>query len=221
MADKEISLMQIRTGKQRNLPSALEHGELALTTDECRMFSGLPSTVTPASLVAGRTKEQEPGSGEENVEILTEFTPLHVLNRAMYRAIKLDIPAAEWFDLLMQPTTDYVPGETIVNPGKFKLQIPSADRVFIDYVAFSTEGTRVLETGTLSVVIIDGSVLLQQVNNTNDPDGLIWCEVSNFTSNDESDLPTVDGAMTNVTLRNQLNKNIRFEYIYRGWSEPI
>lgn len=191
MADKEIGLMQIRTGKQRNLPPALEHGELAFTTDECRVFVGVPSTVTPASLVAGRTKDAVPGSAEENVEILTEFSPAHVLNRALYKSVKVAVPASD----------------------NIEIAIPSADRLFIDYVAFSEDPTdRVLESGTVQVVIIDGQILLSQQNNTSDVDGIVRIEATN---------PTVVGAITNLTMVNTSTMKMRFEYIYRGWQEPI
>lgn len=192
MADKEIGLMQIRTGKQRNLPPALEHGELAFTTDECRVFVGLPSTVTPASLVAGRTKDVVPGSAEENVEILTEYTPPHVLNRALYRAIKVDIPAN----------------------GTFQLAIPSADRLFIDYVSFSPD--RVLETGTIQVIILSGEKLLSQQNNTSENSGIVLVTAST----NDSDIK-VNGALTHLLLNNTHSKIMRFEYIYRGWQEPL
>lgn len=197
MADKEIGLMQIRTGKQRNLPSALEHGELAFTTDECRMFVGAPSVVTPASLVAGRTKNTVPGSAEENVEILTEFTPAHVMNRALYRAVKFDIPAS----------------------GSFKLAIPSADRLFLDYVAFDpvSSATRILETGTIQIIILDKSIaLLSQQNNTNQSDGIVHVEAD---TNDGA--VTVSDSLTQITLVNSHTKPMRFEYIYRGWQEPL
>lgn len=190
MAEKEVGMMQIRTGKQRNLPPALEHGELAFTTDECRMFTGLPSTVTPASLVAGRTKETVPGSAEENVEILTEFTPAHVLNRALYKAVKVDVPAN----------------------GTFKLAVPSADRLFIDYVAFA--GT-VLESGTLQMISLSGNTLLSQQNNTNQDDGIVHIEVKS-----SSDISVV-GALTYITLTNTNSAIMRVEYIYRGWQEPL
>lgn len=191
MAEKEIGLMQIRTGKQRNLPPALEHGELAFTTDECRVFVGLPSTVTPASLVAGRTKDAVPGSAEENVELLTEFTPAHVLTRALYKAVKVDVPAN----------------------GDFKLSVPSADRLFLDYVAFSIDGTgRELESGSVQIVVIGGKVLLYQQNNTSRDDGVVKIEARS---------PTVNGALTHLVIHNDDAKNMRFEYIYRGWKEPI
>ena len=216
--EKEIGLLQIRAGKQRNLPRALELGELALTTDEARMFVGIPSTVIPASLVAGRTKESVPGSGEENVELITEFTPIHVINRTIYKPIRADIPNATWYDLNMNPTTTYDPGVTVVNPGTFTLRVPSADRIFIDYVAFSMPATgtsRVLESGTMNAIIIDGNALVNQQNNTTDADGLVWLQMASRNS------VTINGAMTNIVLQNLLNVPFRFEYIYRGWNEPM
>ena len=38
MAQKEIALMQVRMGVQRDLPLALEKGQLGLSTDVGRMF---------------------------------------------------------------------------------------------------------------------------------------------------------------------------------------
>lgn len=216
--EKEIGLLQIRTGKQRNLPRALELGELALTTDEARMFVGIPSTVIPASLVAGRTKESTPGSGEENVEVITEFTPIHVVNRTIYKPLRVDIPKATWNDLTFTETTTYIPNETIVDPGQFTLRVPSADRLFIDYVAFSmptTGSAKILESGTFTAVMIDGIPLLSQVNNTNDADGLVWIQMSRTNG------ITINGAMTNILIQNLYNVPYRFEYIYRGWNEPL
>ena len=210
MADKEIGLVQIRTGKQRNLPTALELGEMAMTTDECRLFVGLPSVILPASLVAGRTKVSVPGSSEENVEVLTEFTPNHVLSRVLYRAVKLDIPASTWNVGVTSYTTDL---DTITTMGTFLLSIPTADRLFIDYTAYSlNEGTKILETGSIQIIAIDGGVLLTQTNNTSDANSNIWVS---------ADAPYTSGSSTKIILKNRLNIPIRFEYIYRGWQEPI
>lgn len=193
MASKEIGLMQIRTGKQRNL-FTLEHGELALTTDEGRFFCGLPSTITPASLVAGRTKSSVPGSGGENIELLTEFTPAHVLNRVLYKPIKSTIPEQ----------VGNAAGTSIVS-------IPSADRLFVDYVAYSPDGT--LETGSIQILAIDGGdVIISQQNNTSDSDGLV--KIRALT-------PDVVGAITNLTIENSHSESMIFEYIYRGWTQPI
>lgn len=217
--EKEIGLIQIRTGKQRNLPKALELGEMALTTDEARVFVGIPSTVIPASLVAGRTNESVPGSGQENVEVITEFTPVHVINRTIYKPIRFDIPASTWLDLTFTETNVYKPDETIVSPvGEYVLRVPTADRLFIDYVAFTLGTNKILESGTISVVIIDGNVLVQQVNNTTDDDGLIWIQAG---SDKIGKGPTINGAMTNIIIQNLRNEKFRVEYIYRGWNEPL
>jgi hypothetical protein len=208
--EKEIGLIQIRTGKQRNLPKALEQGELAFTTDECRAFVGLPSSITPASLVAGRTKSDVPGSAEENVEILTEFTPQHVINRALYRAVKVTLPPATW------KTTKYIDEfNSITTNGLFTLSIPSADRLFIDYTAFTlgTTGTSTaIETGTIHVILVDGAPVISQHSYSSDPGGISWVS---------SDIPTLSGSITKVPIKNRNNLSMQFEYIYRGWQEPI
>lgn len=196
MSDKEIGLVQIRTGKQRNLPKALEHGELALTTDECRMFVGLPSAVTPASLVAGRTAAEVPGSGWENVEVLTEFTPSHVLNRVLYKPVKVSVPGAD----------------------SATINIPSADRVFVDYIAYqeANDGSQlILETGSFQIVsvVIGGTTpqtLVSQINNTNDSGGITRISID--------DDPSVNGSITSVTINNGNASRMTVEYIYRGWN---
>ena len=91
-SNRELSLIQIRTGKQRNVPNALELGEMALTTDEGRMFVGLPSTIIPVSPVSGRTVFSAESSTGENVEIITEFSPAAVVNRVFSKALKSTIP---------------------------------------------------------------------------------------------------------------------------------
>ncbi len=199
MSGKEIGLMQIRTGKQRNLPKALEHGELALTTDECRMFAGLPSAVTPASLVAGRTAASVPGSSWENVEILTEFTPAHVLNRVLFKPVKVTITPSVIENGL--PTTF-----TTIN-------IPSADRVFVDYIAYSNDGT-ILESGTFNVVSIGGTPLVSQNSNTNETDGVHQLEV-------QENAVAVDGGIITVPFSNIDDQTYSLEYIYRGWTAPL
>ena len=225
--EKEIGLLQIRTGKQRNLPKALELGELALTTDEARVFVGIPSTVIPASLVAGRTKESVPGCGEENVELLTEFTPIHVVNRAIYKPIRADIPGGTWKTpgepgtenaIIATVYVNNVETEVAVQPGSLTLRVPSADRLFIDYVAFSmpTDGTssKILESGTFSAVMVNGQPLTSQVNNTSDPEGVVWVRMVNNGI-------TINGAMTNIPIYNVNKIPFRLEYIYRGWNEPL
>src|SRR5574343_299471 len=184
MADKEIGLVQVRVGKQRNLPSALELGEIAFTTDECRVFVGLPSTIIPASLVAGRTKITTPGSAEENVEILTEFTPAHVLSRALNKAVRFDIQASVW----KSGQTEYVDDATTIQTlGHFLMSIPSADRLFVDYTAYSIDGsTRILETGSIQVIVLGADVLLSQQNNSSSVTNDVWITASS---------PYVDGAL--------------------------
>lgn len=217
--EKEIGLLQIRTGKQRNLPKALELGELALTTDEARVFVGIPSTVIPASLVAGRTKETVPGCGEENVEVITEFTPIHVVNRTIYKPLRVDIPNGTWKDAAGKATSTWVHNSTVATPNTFTLRVPSADRLFIDYVAFSMPSTgspsKILESGTFTAIMVNGNPLTSQVNTTTDPDGLVWVQLA------KTNGITINGAMTNILVENRHNTPFRMEYIYRGWNEPL
>lgn len=206
---REIGLIQIRTGKQRNLPKALELGEMGFTTDECRVFVGLPSMMFPASLVAGRTKTTVPGSGEENVEILTEFTPEHVLSRVLFKATKFDIPKSTW----KAGETSYISDEqTIKSIGSFLISIPASDRLFVEYTAYSISGNRVLETGSIQVISVQSDTLLTQQNNTSDPNSNIFISAASATLN---------GSSTKILIENRYNQDMRFEYIYRGWQEPI
>lgn len=192
MADKEIGLFQIRNGKQRNLPTALEHAELSLSTDECRMFVGLPATITPASLVAGRRKTTTTGnnftvrgSGEENVEILTEFTPQHVLDRVLYQAIRTIVPA----------------GDSIT------LQVPYTSRMFMDYVAFPDDAS-ILESGSAQIVTINDGVLMSQQNNSNIEEEPPQVEIGTV---------SLGNAVVNVEVINNNTSDFNFEYTARGW----
>ena len=208
MSNRTIGLIQIRTGKQRNLPKALELGEMAFTTDECRVFVGLPSITFPASLVAGRTKTTLPGSGEENVEILTEFTPEHVLSRILFKATKLDVPASVW----KSGQTGYIDDSTTIKTlGSFLVSIPTSDRIFVEYTAYSLEGTRVLETGSIQVISVNSDTLLSQQNNTSDSNSVVYISAGSATLN---------GSSTKILIENRYNQPMRFEYIYRGWQEP-
>ena len=196
--EKEIGLLTIRTGKQRNLPYALELGEMALTTDECRLFVGLPSSSIPASLVAGRRKATHPGSAEENVEVLTEFTPMHVANKILYRPVTVKVPR---------------------NNTK-KVIIPNIERAFIDYTAYVlvrgnnpvTDPDRwFIETGSIHLASVDSTLIGYQNNNTNKPDGLVMIR---------ADLNTVarEGSTITFSLVNDYDAEVTFEYIYRGWN---
>ena len=68
--NSQTALVKHAVFLQRDL-QPLELGQLGMSTDEGRVFVGLPSTEVAASLVAGRTNKNVPGSGGENVEILT------------------------------------------------------------------------------------------------------------------------------------------------------
>lgn len=150
MAQQQVALQQVRMGKSRDLPDALEKGQIAFSTDVCRVFIGLPSSSDPASLVAGRNWTNAPNSGKENVEIITEFTPWEVVN-----------------DLVNRPyTMQAEPKSTVSNT------IRSKSRAFVNYVAFD-QGS-VLESGSVQMVVIGSRVLLSQQNNTNQENGLIF-----------------------------------------------
>lgn len=189
MAQKEISLMQVRMGKQRDLPLALEKGQLGFSTDVGRMFVGLPSSSDPASIVAGRTWDNAPNSGKENVEILTEFTPWSVINK-----------------LTNRPLTDIVPAN-----GALHLNIQSTSRVFLEYVAYSTaSGSTLLESGMVQLVDNNGVVLISQQNNTNQSDGLVVIDFSDPVFDTGTD-------RMSVTLTNNSTEDFTVEYVIRGW----
>ncbi|AUS02610.1 hypothetical protein NVP2275O_029 [Vibrio phage 2.275.O._10N.286.54.E11] len=208
MADKEIGLIQIRNGKQRNLPTALEHAELALTTDEGRMFIGLPATVTPASLVAGRRKNASSGSnyivqgsGEENIELITEFTPQHVLDRVLYKAQRFSIS----------------------QNSSILLQIPYTNRLFLEYVAFP-DTLDLLESGQSQVAVFNNPkfdqddpgafpefvFLVDQQNNSNDEDGVPTISIN-------PDTVALTGTTLTIEILNDGNQDVNFEYVTRGW----
>ncbi|AQW88825.1 putative structural protein [Erwinia phage pEa_SNUABM_50] len=189
MAQKEISLMQVRMGKQRDLPLALEKGQLGLSTDVGRMFIGLPSSSDPASIVAGRTWENAPNSGKENIEIITEFTPWSIINNIVNRPYKTTVPAN----------------------GSVTVNVQSTSRVFLEYIAYSNAtGSTLLESGAVQMVVQGSTVLLSQQNNTNQPDGLVVVEYED---------PSYDSGTQrmSITLSNNSNEAFTVEYILRGW----
>lgn len=189
MAQKEIALMQVRMGKQRDLPLALEKGQIGFSTDVGRCFIGLPSSSEPSSLVAGRTWENAPNSGKENVEILTEFTPWSILNELINKPYKVTVPAN----------------------GSVTVNIQSTSRLFIDYVGYSNAtGSTLLESGTVQLVVQAGTVLIAQQNNTNQPEGLVVIEFQD---------PAFDTGTSRmaVTLSNDSTEAFTVEYILRGW----
>lgn len=189
MAQKEIALMQVRMGKQRDLPLALEKGQIGFSTDVGRCFIGLPSSSEPSSLVAGRTWDNAPNSGKENVEILTEFTPWSILNELINKPYKVTVPAN----------------------GTVTVNVQSTSRLFLEYVGYSNAtGSTLLESGSVQLVVQDGTVLIAQQNNTNQPEGLVVIEFED---------PAFDTGTNRmaVTLSNDSNESFTVEYILRGW----
>lgn len=189
MAQKEIALMQIRMGKQRDLPLALEKGQLGFSTDVGRVFVGLPSSSEPSSIVAGRTWENAPNSGKENVEILTEFTPWNVINNIVNKPYKITVPAS----------------------GTATLNIQSNTRVFLEYVAYSNKsGSTLLESGAVQLVVQGDTVLIAQQNNTNQSEGLVVIDFND---------PAFDTGTNRmaVSLSNDSTESFTVEFILRGW----
>lgn len=189
MAQKEIALMQVRMGKQRDLPLALEKGQIGFSTDVGRCFIGLPSSSEPSSLVAGRTWDNAPNRGKENVEILTEFTPWSILNELINKPYKVTVPAN----------------------GTVTVNVQSTSRLFLEYVGYSNAtGSTLLESGSVQLVVQDGTVLIAQQNNTNQPEGLVVIEFED---------PAFDTGTNRmaVTLSNDSNESFTVEYILRGW----
>ena len=188
MAQKEIVLQQVRTGKQRDLPNALEKGQLGFTTDEGRMFVGLPSSSEPASLVAQR---DDPNSGKENVEIITEFSPWKVVNGLVNKPFMITVPANSTVTTRLQGTS----------------------RLFLEYVAYSDNGSNKLESGAVQMVSINGTVLLSQQNNTNSEDGIV---VMDF-QDPSYDIPS---SRMSITIKNNSSTDeFKVEFIVRGWNE--
>lgn len=189
MANKQIALQQVRHGKQRDLPNALEKGQLGFSTDVGRLFIGLPSSTDPASLVAGRTWTTEPNSGKENVEILTEFTPAEVINK-----------------IVAQPSTEILESK-ITTP----LTIRSKSRVFLEYIAYDSSNA-VLESGSVQLVANGTNVLIAQQNNTNQTDGIFY-----LTFLDPSYDSTTQ-RMT-IPVQNDSTNAFTIEFIIRGWDK--
>lgn len=189
MAQKEIALMQVRMGKQRDLPLALEKGQIGFSTDVGRVFIGLPSSSDPASIVAGRTWDNAPNSGKENVEVLTEFTPWEIINNLVNKPYKITVPAN---------------GTTTIN-------IQSTSRAFLEYVGYSnTSGSTLLESGAVQLVDNNGTVLISQQNNTNKSDGIPVIEYQD---------PAFDTGTQRmaITVTNSSAQAFTVEFILRGW----
>ncbi len=189
MAQKEIALMQVRMGKQRDLPLALEKGQIGFSTDVGRVFIGLPSSSDPASIVAGRTWDNSPNSGKENVEVITEFTPWGIINNLVNKPYKITVPAN----------------------GTATINIQSTSRAFLEYISYSnTTGSTLLESGAVQLVVNNGTVLLSQQNNTNKSDGIAVIEYL------DPAFDTGTQRMT-ITVKNSSTQAFTVEFILRGW----
>lgn len=188
MAQKEIALMQVRMGKQRDLPLALEKGQIGFSTDEGRVYIGLPSSSEPASLVAGRNWDNAPNSGKENVEILTEFTPWITINEVVNKPYKVIVPAN----------------------GTSTITVQSTSRAFLEYIAYSNSSSDLLESGAVQLAVQDGTVLNSQQNNTNSPDGISLVEFLDPTFESATKRLT-------IIISNTSTEDFTVEFIIRGW----
>lgn len=193
MAQQQIALQQVRTGKQRDLPDALEKGQIGFSTDVGRVFIGLPSSSDPASLVAGRTWTTDPNSGKENVEIITEFSPWRTVSKIINRPFKVDLPQ---------------------NQESIEVILESESRVFIDYIAYDDTET-VLESGTIQLVAAGSNTMIAQSNNTNRTDAIISI------SFEDPAYDSMTGNMQfNIVNSDYLNSGYHIEFVYRGWDKP-
>lgn len=187
MAQQQIALQQVRTGKQRDLPDALEKGQIGFSTDVGRLFIGLPSSSDPASLVAGRNWTNAPNSGKENVEIITEFTPWEIIN-----------------DIVNRPNSFEVPASTTLTQ-----TIRSKSRAFISYVAY--DSNMVLETGTVQIVVVGSRALIAQQNNTNRDDGIF------FITFEEPTYDSISKRMSMPVRNDSTTDTFTIEFIISGW----
>ena len=186
----QVALIQHSVFQQRDLQEPLELGQLGMSTDECRVFMGLPSTVVPASLVAGRTLY---GSGGENVEILTEFTPANVLMRTLYKPITITVPSG---------STNYV--------------LSSPSRVVMDYFVYGPDGDLTYESGYVSILDRgNGNTLLSQMTNTNVEDGL---RVVTF---DHASYDTATNRLSFTLMNSNTTTEYTMEFVIRGWNGPM
>jgi hypothetical protein len=189
MAQKQIALQQVRSGKQRDLPDALEKGQIGFSTDVGRLFIGLPSASEPASLVAGRNWSNAPNSGKENVEIITEFTPWEIINDIVNKPNLLQLPANQTTVTTLRTTS----------------------RVFLEYVGYNTTG--LLETGAVQLVAVDNTnVLISQQNNTNKTDGIVAIDFG------QPSYDTGTKRLS-ISITNRSSSAITLEFIIRGWDK--
>lgn len=188
MAQKEIVLMQQRTGKQRDLPNG-ELGQILFSTDEARAFIGMPSSVQPASLVAGRTQVTDPNRGNENVEVLTEFTPWAIINGVVNKPYTVAVSAT----------------------GNSSFTIQGTSRLFLDYIAYNGSGSdSVLESGSVQIVAFTNNTMISQQNNTTQEDGLVQIDFSN-------PVYSTDSKRLTLTATNTSSTDFTIEFILRGW----
>lgn len=188
MAQKEVALMQQRTGKQRDLPNG-ELGQVLFTTDEARVFVGLPSTAQPASLVAGRNQTNAPNRGNENVEVLTEFTPWDILNGTINKPFTVTAAAST---------------STTFN-------INGTSRLFIDYIAYDGDSAlSILESGTIQMVALQNTTILSQQNNTTQSEGVVCLDFN-------SPVYSTDTKRLTLTVTNTGTSSFTIEFILRGW----
>lgn len=188
MAQKEIVLMQQRSGKQRDLPNG-ELGQILFSTDEARAFIGLPSSQQPASLVAGRNQTNAPNRGNENVELITEFTPWDVINGVVNRPTSIQVPAN----------------------GNATFSIQSTSRLFMEYVAYNgSTSSSALESGAVQIVAFENESIISQQNSTNKSDGLVQIEFTNPMYSNSTKRMT-------LTVENASSTVFTVEFILRGW----
>lgn len=189
MAQKQIALQQVRSGKQRDLPDALAKGQIGFSTDVGRVFIGLPSSSEPASIVAGRNWTNAPNSGKENVEIITEFTPWEIINGIVNKPNILPLPANT-----VTTTT-----------------VRTTSRAFIEYIAY--DNNQLLETGSVQIVAFNTTrVLISQQNNTNKADGIVALDFQ------QPSYDTATKRLT-ISISNRSSSNITLEFVMRGWDE--
>lgn len=189
MASKEIALQQVQTGVFRDLPDALELGQIGFTTDAARLFIGLPSSTNPASIVAGRNWTNSPNTGKENIEIITEATPSAIINKLVNKPYKLTIRANSVKTTKVQGTS----------------------RLFVEYIAYSTApGSTILESGSVQLVSNNDTVIISQQNNTNEEEGIVQLSFDSATYN--STTKQMQFGVTNIS-----SEEFVLEFITRGW----
>ena len=201
MPNRELSLIQIRTGKQRNVPNALELGEMAMTTDEGRVFIGLPSTIIPVSPVAGRTAYSVENSTGENVEVLTEFSPAAVVNRALSKAVKTTIPLGQ----------------------KAQISIQNASR--LDLCGFAYTNAALVTGTSITDKTINFKINYSYINSINlsSTEYLDSVGISDFANSAIMKLLSITNAngITTFVLVNLSGLPLTVEFTYRAWHDSL